>query len=301
MILHIRCGDDIRDGLVEAGIPGAFLEWSDPLCRGPVPPDLDRPALRATRARWIANAWSLDEAECLRKQTEQDAALERLDSYERVILWFEHDLYDQACLIALLDLIGTHQNLFMITLNDHPAAEPRFLGLGQLPTAELAALYGSEKPVTAAQVDQARAAFAAYRAGDDTALRAIADTPEAESPLPYLPGAMVRHLMEWPGSDGLSLTERLTLEALAAGEPTAGRCFRRLMLQSDPQPFLGDLMYWGDIRRLAEAPTPAIGPVPSDWRTPVGLTDFGRTLLDGKARWDARNPQDRWWGGRYIP
>jgi len=297
MILHIRCGSDIRDGLEAAGIPGDFQEWSDPICRGPVPPGLDRSQLRQLRADWIAETWSLDAKESLQKLEDQDTALDRLDDYERVILWFEHDLYDQACLIALLDLVGDRPNLFMITINDHPTVEPRFIGFGQLAPEHLSDLYGTEVPVLATQVDQARLVYTAYRSGDLAALRQFAELPEAESPLPYLPKAMDRHLQEVPGVDGLTLTERLTLQALADGEKTAGRCFSRLVRETDPQPFLGDLMYWGDIRLLFDAPTPAIAPAPNDWGDPIGLTKFGRALLAGAARWHDENPRQGWWGG----
>ena len=36
-MVHIRCGEDIRHGLKVAGFAGAFVEFSDPYCQGPVP------------------------------------------------------------------------------------------------------------------------------------------------------------------------------------------------------------------------------------------------------------------------
>src|SRR5260370_33661422 len=36
-VLHIRCGDDIRDKLVEAGIAGDYLSFADPAWLGPPP------------------------------------------------------------------------------------------------------------------------------------------------------------------------------------------------------------------------------------------------------------------------
>ena len=298
--LNIRCGEDIRDSLAEAGVPGDFLEWSDPICRGPVPAGLDREALRALRSDWIASEWNLDAAECLERMTEQDAALDRLGDYDRVILWFEHDLYDQATLIALLDSIGDHPHLHMISINDHPSAVPRFFGLGQLTPQALLELYGSEVPVTAEQVVQARAAYDAYRQADEAALTRLASLSQADSPLPFLPAAMARHLQERPGDDGLSLTERLTLQALDNGAATPGECYRTIMVETEPQPFLGDLMYWGDLRHLTEAAEPAIAPIPEDWKSPVALTDFGRAILTGHARWTDKNAIKRWWGGRYL-
>ncbi|NMM44494.1 DUF1835 domain-containing protein [Rhodospirillaceae bacterium KN72] len=299
-LLHIRCGEDIRDSLVEAGVPGDFLEWSDPICRGPVPVGFDRPSLRSLRSEWIASEWNLDAADCLSRMTEQDAALDRLDDYDRVILWFEHDLYDQATLIALLDRIGYRSNVYMITIDDHPSAKPRFFGLGQLAPAALASLYGTERPVTQEQVSQARHAYRVYREGNEAAIAWVAATVSEQSPLPFLPGALTRHLAELPGDDGLSQTERLTLQALETGAATPGECYRDIMTKTEPQPFLGDLMYWGDLRHLTEAAEPAIAPVPEDWKSAIALTEFGRAVLKGHARWTDKNTVKRWWGGRYL-
>jgi len=51
--LHIRCGSDIRNGLRRAGFGGAFLEFSDPYCLGPV---RNSGSLLAERAAFLAAA-----------------------------------------------------------------------------------------------------------------------------------------------------------------------------------------------------------------------------------------------------
>ena len=52
--LHIRCGFDIRDKLAKAGFAGDFLEYSDPVCEGPVPDAAD---LTDIRARYLAASY----------------------------------------------------------------------------------------------------------------------------------------------------------------------------------------------------------------------------------------------------
>ena len=59
-VLHVRCGDDIRDKLVEAGIPGDYLSFADPAWLGP-PPAFNawlagRAALIEQKADWNAFA-----------------------------------------------------------------------------------------------------------------------------------------------------------------------------------------------------------------------------------------------------
>jgi hypothetical protein len=45
--LHIRCGDDIRDKLIEAGIEGDYLSVADPAWLGPPPAGNAWPAARS--------------------------------------------------------------------------------------------------------------------------------------------------------------------------------------------------------------------------------------------------------------
>jgi hypothetical protein len=294
-IVHVRCGSDIRDGLVEAGIPGDFIEFADPVCQGPVPAGLSEDDLHAARSRFIADTYGPGQPERI------SDVLDRIAGYDRIVLWFEHDIYDQSVLIRLLaslrDRPDLHDRLSMITTDRFRGIE-RFVGLGQLHPDQLAALWGTEKPVTTAQMDLAAGAWTAYRSGDPRALLPFAHADDG--PLPYLPGALMRHSRELPWTDdGLSLTERLTLRAINAGADTPGLAFRDLYVEYEPQPFLGDLMYWPIVRGLAEAPTPALTPYTTP-RDPIALTDFGRALLHGEADWIAVNGIDRWWGGTHL-
>lgn len=300
--LHIRCGSDIREMLTAAAIPGDFLEFADPVCRGPVPAGIDAAELHRLRGQFIAEAWRQGTATACQARLEHEwAALADATNYDRVILWFEHDLYDQSILIRLLDrfrdLPDLHDRLFLLS-TDHIPGVDRFVGYGQLDPAQLAGQVGQERPVTTAMFDLAARAWRAFRDPDPTALAALAgeDLPS----LPYLAAAMRRHLQELPWTDsGLSLTQRLTLRAVADGADTPGRAFHALYTKLEDRPFLGDLMYWSDIESLTSAPRPALTPA-ADWRDPISLTEFGRALLAGEADWIVENGIDRWCGGVHL-
>ena len=299
-ILHIRCGSDIYEGLREAGVPGSFLEASDPVCQGPLDPDLTEQALRHARADFIAANYRgfEDRSEVLSKFETESKGLAQLDRFDRIVLWFEHDLYDQAVLIRLLAELESqpqlHDRLFLINIGAFPGVE-RFNGLGQLSPIQLASLWGREEPVTEAQRAEAAALWRVYAAGNPLHLQStLQKTPGA---LPYAAPALKRHLQELPWKDvGLSLTEQLALKALAEGAGTPGQIFARLVEELEPLVYLGDAMFWPLLAGLAKAPRPAITGI-ADWRDAVTLTDFGRDLLDGRASWLDHNALDRWIGG----
>ena len=301
-VAHLRCGSDIRDGLSQAGLDGDFIEFSDPVCQGPVPQTADEAELQSLRAAFLSADYGAGTPEQCRHRLEREGhAVKALGRYDRVLLWFEHDLYDQTVLIRLLDRVADFPDLddrlFLIAIDRFPGI-PRFVGLGQLTPDQLATLPSTAKPVTAGQKALARRAWHAYRAATPADLWRLAVAGTGD--LPLLGDALRRHLMDLPWTtDGLSLTERLSLQAVAQGAATPGQVFAALSRHLEPQPFLGDLMFWPVLRRLARADSPAITPFDS-WATPIALADLGEALLAGSADWCRANGVERWLGGMHL-
>jgi len=103
--LHIRCGLDIKDKLVKAGFVGDFLEHAIPYCLGPVTGGPDRYELMA---RYLVQAFPQIHAGLMYERVLEDLLLgeQRLyrasDDYERLVIWMEHDSWDQLILARLL-------------------------------------------------------------------------------------------------------------------------------------------------------------------------------------------------------
>lgn len=304
--LHIRCGSDIRLTLEAAGLEGDFLEYSDPVCQGPVTAGENLLQLRADFINQAYEDGSLQKQEktlTILDQAEQ--ALARAASeYARVVLWFEHDSYDQLILCRVLAHFAEHGSpevLEMVTTNHYPGI-PRFIGLGQLDGDALLKLWQTRASVTAEQLALGRRGWQALQQAEPTALAELAASPDAHS-LPYLSPALTRHLQELPSTtNGLGLTERLVLEPLHGYAQTVGQLFRRLMLETEPLPWLGDLMYWHIVRSLLESSTPPIEVTAetrhADWpHQQVRLTDTGIALLRRELDWMNCQPTERWLGG----
>src|SRR5437763_10352226 len=121
-MLHITNGDSAAGGIRQTGLPGEVLSWIDVLHEGPVPQDLELDQLRTVRARFIASCgWATFE-EAVGQFSRRDKVLEESLGQDEVVLWFEHDLYDQLQLIQILDWYA-HQNLGRTKLTMICAAE----------------------------------------------------------------------------------------------------------------------------------------------------------------------------------
>lgn len=302
--LHIRCGSDIKHGLDIAGFVGAFHEFSDPFCQGPVP-DLEGEAFYKLRADFISTAYGLPLQEIQTRQKLSYEKLDNLQSYAKVVLWFEHDSFDQLILAYLLNHISglsSSPAIDLICVNNIPGVLG-FMGLGQLAPEMLIWVWENcRAPLTAEQIDLGKVVWKAVQQENPMALEAIISqgTPE----IPPMATALERHLMELPASNnGLSLTQLLSLEIIADnGSIKGGKLFNQLMREREPLPFLGDLMFWSVLVELAQDKNPLI--VYEDMEQPppwperqISLTDTGKKILNGDLNYLDITQLERWVGG----
>ena len=103
-VLHVTNGRSAA-ARIRAARPGAdVLPWDDVLHEGPL---ASGPGARAVRARFLAaHGWG-DAAALEDALARRDARLARaVGGGEPVVLWFEHDLYDQLQLLQVLTALG---------------------------------------------------------------------------------------------------------------------------------------------------------------------------------------------------
>ena len=300
-IQHWRCGNDIERSLRVAGFAGSFQMFDDPMVMGPVPA-LPDDEYWAVRAAFAEQAFGLSPRDAEQRQAMQRDALARLNADSELVLWCEGDAYDQLFLVRLLaSLPSVPRRLELIEINRVPGVE-RFIDIGQLDPDVLAWLWPQRRAIGEDALALARQVWAAYTAPDPSRWAELA--AQHHSALPLLGPALARQLQELPGAeDGLSLTQRLILRILAEkGEMPAGKVFGHLMLNYEPLPYLGDMMFHALLRPLIDAPQPLLHEQPgSEWpKRLVRLTAQGERVVRGELNGLDLDPAERWVGGVRI-
>lgn len=303
-MLHVTNGDSAAEAIQATGIDGPILPWRDVLHDGPVPAGLSADQFRSVRADFLAGrGWDARDA-ILRSLEERDAALADSVRHDEVVLWFEHDLYDQLQLLQVLERLSDRRVRVSLI---NPA---QYLGMAT--PEQLRALFALRAPVTDAQRGVAAAAWDAFRSRDPRAIEAVLATDL--SPLPHLAAALRRHLAEFPSvRDGLSQSERQALEALADGPLSAIRAFRRAHHDREDPIFLGDASFYALLEGLSPPSGPLVAfedgsPVraePSGEGQPlperaIVLTERGRAVLAGREDRVRGAGIDRWLGGVHL-
>lgn len=214
-IVHVCNGDSTADSLGLADLPGDIRVWADALDVGPLLPVSDDEYYRARAEFWSAHGVAGDH---LKQLAGWDKGVEEGAAAEELILWFEHDLFDQLALARLLARLarrGLPAQLTIVSIDRHPEV-PTFVGLGQLKPEQLAELWPRRTPLSRDAIDEAVTAWIAVTANDPRALPLLSKRLKA---LPFLGGAIERHLEEFPDpTSGMSRTERQVLAAVARGD-----------------------------------------------------------------------------------
>ena len=236
-MLHVTNGDSAGGALIHAGFH-PVLPWQDVLHEGPVLAGLSLEQLTEERIAFIAGAgWGLLE-EVTAALRSRGASLKAAHLQGEVVLWFEHDLYDQLQLIQLLDWFSRHPHPRLTLI-----CEAEYVG--NMPPERMRELFAGRKPVTEKQLREAREAWAAFTAPDPAGMNEL-----RLSALPFLGAALRRQLEEYPWiGDALSRLERRVLDLLEQGPLPWTRVFTGV----DEEPkFLGDLVLEWHLERMAQ-------------------------------------------------
>src|SRR3954447_23152867 len=281
-LLHVTNGESAGNTLRQTTLGGAVLPWQDVLHEGPVRA-VPRRKLLAERAAFLSKwGWGSKGAILSSLERRDRQLVDALRAGTHVVLWFEHDLYDQ---LQLLDAL---------TLARETGVVPELLVvdsfLGPLTADELEGLWPPRRAATPETLDHAATVWEAFRAPDPHELARLATQERPD--LPFVAPALERLLEELPApGDGLSGTERRALKAIEAGARTPIAAFVAAQELEDAA-FLGDAWFFrilSELGRLLETGGGAAMPPPPPLRygnvfapVPIRLTRDGSRVLHGE-------------------
>lgn len=303
-IVHVCNGDSTADTLSLADLPGEIRVWADALDQGPVLPVTDAESHVLRGEYWARSDGTGSAADHAKRLTEWDEQLDEAARAEELILWYEHDLFDQLALVRILARLarrGLPQTLTIVSIDRHPDV-PNFLGMGQLEAVQLAELWPRRTPLSRDAIDEAVTTWIAFTAADPRALPFLVKRVKA---MPFLGGAIERHLEEFPDpTSGLSRTERQTLAAIARGEGTGGALMKASHAIDPRYPITDGYLFqilkgFGEAGLIEGAPTGMLSEA-SFKNVNVTVTALGRQALAGAIDRVHERGIDTWRGGVHL-
>ncbi|CAA6819295.1 MAG: Unknown protein [uncultured Sulfurovum sp.] len=283
-VLNIINGDACINMLKEANMQGDFLAWKDFLHEGPVPTHLSLTELSKVRARFIADFGLGTFDEIYLDFLQRNKTLLNYQLYDKIILWFEHDLYDQLQLLQILSWFS-EQNLDTITLtlictNNY---------LGESSPQQLKKLLRYEVPIVDKHLHLAKEAWLSFGKENPQEFSQLLNRSTAI--LPFLKAAIFRMLEEYPSTKyGLSRSEYQALLIISNGINNKIDIF--IKYQSfEERKFMGDVIFWKILDTFEQYK------VIKKHEEKFSITPLGKRLLEGEINWITLKNLQRHIGG----
>lgn len=298
--LIITNGDSAGEVLKQVYSDALVLPWRDVLHEGPVPLTNSRAELSKIRVAYLEGCGAQD-AEI--GFAERDGIMGDLLRFDRISLWFEHDLYDQLQLLQVLDALAQNPvpgaDLVLVQADDY---------LGHYGPDDMGSWTAQAQLVSQAQLNLANKAWNAFR--QDTPQAWFALLGEDLSALPFLRGGILRMLEELPdATNGLMRTQRHILETVSAGHTRLGRVFRASQ-ECEEAKFMGDWSFFKLLNgmnalvtgqeSLAFHPQMDEDAFQAYLQNELSLTPLGQSVLAGKENYTQHITVDFWWGGTRV-
>ena len=287
--LHVTNGDGALYLLKKSGMLGTHVAWRDALNEGPVPSGLSLEETSALRARYLSERGYGNPIKLFHEFERRDAQLRHAEEFDEVVLWFEHDLYDQLQLLQALTALEEHDlepGRISVVQCDHY--------LANMTADEIFPLFAKRRTATPAIFKSARRTWERFTSDSPTDLYAAAG--EDAIGLPFLRVSLQRLCEEYPWKrDGLSRSQRQALYAVIQGPGRPAELFARAQAREEAY-FLGERGF----ARMLEDLGRGAGALLEEEEGKLVPTVLGRRVLAGDADWLEDHAIDRWIGGVHL-
>ncbi|MGM0876607.1 MAG: DUF1835 domain-containing protein [Bacillota bacterium] len=299
-MIHIVNGDVLGSKI--QGLKGDLIVWREMFDFGPLQSAWSNDKLIKIRASFFEDKLNIPSSIFMKICHNQLNQLYKIPKDEEVILWFEHDRYDQTMLMYILTQLSSINisNLSMVSVNSYPTISP-FYGLGQLNVDQLTELFTQRVKVTSQQINEAVTGWSAYISPNSEDINKWITDVDHE--LPYLLETFKRHKSYFPSTTtGLNEIEVLLLNTIKKKSCSFRDLFKKI------SPFfindgLSDLHTSAILNELMNGENALLeidGPLPRfelNHRNPnLTITPNGENVLAGKAnRFDLIGID--WWVG----
>ena len=289
-ILNIINGEAVTDRLKIAKISGTFLPWQDFLHEGPVPENLSLEALSKIRAKYISNKGLGSFDKIHQSFKERNSTLNSFKKYQKIILWFEHDLYDQLQFIQILDWFFKYAS--KVTPIYYISCDKHLYNYTQKELNELL-LYNKEI-VSHTHYIIAKKAWSAFCSSTPEAWVKLQDDDISE--LPFLKHTIFRMLEEYPNTiNGLSRTAHQALLIIQDNIHHPQEIFERYQ-ETEKFKFMGDILFWDILKELVDQDLLNS----RDEGRHLRITSLGKEVIQGNLNWLNINQIDKWIGGVHL-
>jgi len=271
--LHITNGDFTTKILQNLPIEGEIITWREMLCEGKTTTDVGSEDFWKTRFDFLSSSYKIT------KKTFIDFTLKEYrnlckQNQDEIILWFDHDLFCQINMIAVVSWLKRYRKGRKITIiQTGPDENKRAVGFSKLTQKELLKLHENRVILTQDDIEYADYIWQLYCSDSPIRLETVHKF-NPSSPFIYLTDAISAHLQRFPSiENGLNSIENTILSTADSTQfKSENELVRKLLNQQGVYGF-GDIQYTNKLQELKKLFSSF---------NPVKLNDIGKEVLNNQ-------------------
>jgi hypothetical protein len=272
--LHITNGDILTNKLSTLNLDGDIITWREMLCEGKTETNVGSESFWKTRFEFLNKNYKVSKSWFIDKTLKEYRTLCNHKQEDRIVLWFDFDLFDQVNMLAVISWLKTHRPYAEISLVSSEEVENslNILGLGELTDEQLRKLFTNRTLLTQDDMEYADYVWQLYCSDNPIRLENLKDFDSFQ--FSHLSGAIEAHLMRFPTiRNGLNEVENNILRLARTAKPKTKMELLNTVLRNQGRYGFGDTQYERVLTKLK--------PLFTNF-SPVKLSKKGMEILEGK-------------------
>lgn len=274
-ILHITNGDSTTNYLQKLNFSGEFITWREMLCEGKTTTDVGSETFWKNRFDFFKSSYKISKQKFIDYTVKEYRNLCNKKNQNEIVLWFEHDLFCQINMIAVLSWLKRYRKGYHISLvcSGKIKGSKKMFGLSELNQEQIENHFKNRIELTQDDIEYADYIWQLYCSDSPLRLETVYKF-NPMSPFQYLASALEFHLKRFPSiENGLNKIENTILEtaenhSLKTKKQLVGKLLKKQEIYG-----FGDLQY--------EHKIDSLGKLFSSFN-PVKLSKKGKQVLENQ-------------------
>jgi hypothetical protein len=251
-ILHITNGDITTNYLKKLNYSGNFITWREMLCEGKTTSDIGSESFWKNRYEFFKTSYKVSKQKFIDYTVKEYRNLCKQKSQDEIVLWFEHDLFCQINMIAVISWLKRYRKDYQISLvcSGEVKGSKKKLGLSQLNEAQINQHFKNRVELNQDDIAYADYIWQLYCSDSPLRLETVYKF-NPMSPFKYLATAIEAHLQRFPSiKNGLNNIENSILETAHQKHYTSKKELVHQLIKNEQVLGFGDLQYEHSINHL---------------------------------------------------
>ncbi len=244
-ILHITNGDSTTNYLQRLNIKGDFITWREMLCEGKTEVKVGSEQFWKSRFDFLKQSYNVTKKQFIDLTLKEYRNLCNHKTQEEIVLWFEHDLFCQVNMLAVISWLKRYRKGRKVSLvcSGTISGADKMFGLSQLSENQLKEHYKNKVELTLDDIEYADYVWQLYCSNNPLQLQNVFQYQPSKT-FKYLTDGLLAHLQRFPSlGNGLNAVENNILTIASENELGTKNNFVGAILQSEDHYGFGDLQY----------------------------------------------------------